>query len=44
MNALTFDQKIESQIDLSKNGIFEVFVNEGELIEYWRLDGNKNQI
>lgn len=42
MNTLNFDQKIEAQIDLAKNGIFEVFVNEGELRKYWELDGDKN--
>lgn len=37
----TLDNKIENQVNLSKNGIYEVFVNEGELREYWGIDGDK---
>lgn len=38
----TFDQKIEDQVNLSKIGIYEVFVNQGELRTYWNLDGDRN--
>ena len=40
MNA--FEQKVENQVNLQKNGIYEVFVNEGELRQYWNLAGNQN--
>lgn len=37
-----FEKKLESQVNLSKDGIYEVFVNEGELRAYWNLEGNLN--
>ena len=37
-----FDQKIEAQVNINKNGIYEVFVNQGELRTYWNLEGNKD--
>ena len=39
MNA--FEEKVASQVNLNKIGIYEVFVNEGELREYWGLEGDK---
>lgn len=38
MNA--FEEKVESQVNLNKVGIYEAFVNEGELREYWGLEGD----
>jgi hypothetical protein len=38
----TLEQKIESQVNLNKVGIYEAFVNEGELRNYWNLEGDKN--
>lgn len=38
MNA--FETKVASQVNLNKVGIYEAFVNEGELREYWGLEGN----
>jgi hypothetical protein len=40
MKAETFEQKVADQVNLSKIGIYEVFVNEGELRNYWGLAGN----
>lgn len=40
MNAL--DQKIENQVNLDKPGIYEVFVNQGELRTYWNLEGSRD--
>lgn len=37
----TFEQKIAEQVNLNKAGIYEVFVNQGELREYWGLAGEK---
>ena len=36
----TLEQKLERQVNLNKVGIYEAFVNEGELREYWGLGGN----
>lgn len=38
MNA--FEEKVASQVNLNKVGIYEAFVNEGELREYWGLEGD----
>ena len=38
----TFEQKVEAQVNLNKVGIYEAFVNEGELRSYWGLDGDVN--
>jgi hypothetical protein len=35
-----FEEKVASQVNLNKVGIYEAFVNEGELREYWGLEGN----
>ena len=40
MNA--FEEKIATQVNLNKAGIYEVFVNEGELREYWNLSGDRS--
>lgn len=37
MKAQEFEQKIIEQININKNGIYEVFVNERDLMEYWGL-------
>jgi len=36
----TFEEKLERQVNLNKVGIYEAFVNEGELRNYWGLGGN----
>ena len=36
----TFEEKVASQVNLNKVGIYEAFVNEGELRKYWGLAGN----
>lgn len=38
--AQIFEEKLAIQVDLSKIGIYEAFVNEGELREYWGLSGD----
>lgn len=38
--AKQFESKIEAQVNLNKVGIYEAFVNQGELRNYWGLDGN----
>ena len=35
-----FESNVATQVNLTKNGIYEVFCNEGDLREYWGLDGN----
>jgi len=35
-----FEAKVAAQVNLTKNVIYEVFCNEGDLREYWGLDGN----
>ena len=40
MTTKTFDQKITAQVNVNKDGIYEVFANEGELRAYWGLSGN----
>jgi len=35
-----FENDINNQVNLTKNGIYEVFVNEGELRNYWNLEGD----
>lgn len=37
-----FEKQVASQVNLNKVGIYEVFVNEGELREYWDLEGDKS--
>ena len=37
-----FEKQVASQVNLNKVGIYEVFVNEGELREYWTLEGDKS--
>lgn len=37
----TLEQKIENQVNLNKAGVYEVFVNEGELSEYLGLSTNR---
>ena len=36
----TLEEKLERQVNLNKVGIYEAFVNEGELIKYWGLRGD----
>jgi len=36
----TFEEKLVRQVNLNKVGIYEAFVNEGELRNYWGLGGN----
>ena len=35
-----FEEKVSNQVNLNKSGIYEAFVNEGELRAYWGLGGN----
>ena len=42
MKTQDFEKEIKKQVNLNKIGIYEVFVNVGELREYWGLDGDKN--
>jgi hypothetical protein len=37
---MTFEEKLEDQVNLEKIGIYEAFVNEGELRTYWGLSGD----
>ena len=36
----TLEEKLERQVNLNKAGIYEAFVNEGELRKYWGLGGD----
>ena len=36
----TLEEKLERQVNLNKVGVYEAFVNEGELRNYWGLEGN----
>ncbi len=35
-----FEAKIAGQVNTTKNGIYEVFCNEGDLREYWGISGD----
>jgi hypothetical protein len=37
----TFEEKLASQVNLNKAGIYEAFVNQGELREYLGLEGER---
>jgi len=39
--AKQFEAKIESQVNLNKDGIYEVFVNQGEYRSYMNLSSEK---
>lgn len=37
MTSIEFEKKLESQVNLDKMGIYEVFAENNELAEYWGL-------
>lgn len=38
MTTNEFEKKLDEQVNLNKIGIYEVFVNNNELAEYWGLE------
>lgn len=42
--AKQFEAKIESQVNLNKDGIYEVFVNQGEYRSYMNLSSEKSNM
>ena len=40
MTTAEFNKALEAQVDLTKVGIYEAFVKQGELRKYWELEGD----